>query len=892
MLKVYVLSLSLILTNSIFADAFDFNLGYSCRTNGNWTQSALEQTAKLVQTLQAIKEDENCKGKGLESLIAKLTSAELGLGNSSNDQEEMDEANSDANKSFINSVVNSNSKDMNKGGIWDILAKSHISSAISRTSKMAGSLNLLGKFVNPSQLQSGLNKSTNELVEIVNYTMANLPYYQRCLVGAPDQGVAILSAMLRLSSNILNSGYSDGSNMMGNIVSNLVNFLRDNEFSRVLRDLNQTELWASITCALESTTQSYCSAKDNLKLMDWSLKQLQDETKDEMKDTNNPIAGYFTLVRNVPTVTNWLLQVQFGVEPKLGTDANYKNMVWDTVLNIIQATNDLIGAYNESKRNVEGLGEELAKKSEIYKLVIRLQKIMASAVQAYGSTMVNFFTTTMPDDILPMYLIGFDIDNIPQEVKPNDEGRFVMGIPTWIQNGGSYRSMFDDPAKLLLTIKERLDKLIDSALTETSKFFVRRLIIDKPNLVAEAFVFNSLNTSVVDSLNFIEQYLINLGARINKSPYGDKQIIPVIQDTIDKTRKILNVFDSYLTPEKLSDSNVTEQSRKIIEMVYESFNVLRQRDSFLTNRMSTFVFYDYYLQIVEGKTYDEYEQQLMIISNNEMIQRILQVHETEPALNREDFNNAMMINRRNLDSLESIFRNNFFNFLQTTEDDALGMSFTKRNLRSANRLLNTDVPSMFRWSPFVPVLATGNYFLNYKYRYQFYFNHPIQPKYQRGDNDHDSLMKNKNRVCVQLLATQKPEIFKEFCENATIESPFYEASGKLDKYDYLNTRFNDYTNYKDERPWWMKTTNLYYSNKDGIQEKAKTSDEKICAYRDYLRKNHVYWLTLQHNQIKKRKLKEFNLLGKKIVDAAKKKDGENEKQLKNKIVKELTQEKE
>ena len=36
----------------------------------------------------------------------------------------------------------------------------------------------------------------------------------------------------------------------------------------------------------------------------------------------------------------------------------------------------------------------------------------------------------------------------------------------------------------------------------------------------------------------------------------------------------------------------------------------------------------------------------------------------------------------------------------------------------------------------------------------------------------------------------------------------------------------------------------------------KSFDDRICAYTHYQRKNQVYWLTLQHEQIKQRKLKD------------------------------------
>ncbi|HLE11689.1 MAG: hypothetical protein A2504_15675 [Bdellovibrionales bacterium RIFOXYD12_FULL_39_22] len=846
------------------AIAMDFNLGYSCRTNGNWTQSALDETSRLIKTIESIKDDPNCKGKGLETFAAQLQVAEAQFNKSLENGEDQKRESTAAQKGYLNSLLNSGDPKMDKKALTELAAGVHIGSAIDNTVQVAP---YLSNIIDLVGMKSNLKNAANDVVNLINSTMANYPSFSQCLVAAPNQGLAMMSAMLKVSTNILTSGYADGSDKMGNILANLVSFLREAKLAGVIKDLNQTELWASITCALESATQNYCSAKDNVKLLNWSINQLQKGVEGDAKksDTvkirdNSLIAGYYALIRNVPSITNWLLKVQFGVEPKLSTEGTYKNLVWETVLSMTKAINNLIATYNEMKANIEGMEQPMTQKIATYKLIKTLQSIMNDALSgggggSYGATKMNFFLNSMPGELLPLYLIGYDIDNMPPETKPNADGKIPMNIDFWLENGGQYRPMFNDIPKLLSTIKTRLDRLIDQSLSQTSKFFVRKLIADKPNLVAGAFVYNSLNTSVYESFHFVSGYLKNLLKKIEKSPYRDEQILPVIDDTIKKVDNVIELFDSALNRKVVAEDNnsVQSQSEKIINAVYENFNVLIQRDSFFTNRMSTFVYYDYFLNILEEENYNDYEKQLMIISNNEMLQRIMQVSETEPALNREDFDNALAITIKNLNGLENIFRDNYFDYLQSTEDDAKGLSYTQRNLRTVKRALHTDIPSEFRGSPFVPIIAATNVLFTYDYRYELYWNNPFKPKYQRGDNDHNSLERNKNRVCVQLLATQRPEIFSEFCKDAVITSPFYEAAEHKEKYEYLNTKFSDYVTKADERKWWMKATGAWAPKKEEIKNDQKSYDDKICAYRDYLRKNQVYWLTLQHEQIKNRK---------------------------------------
>lgn len=820
--------------------AGEYNFGYVCQTSGSWTQNALDQTEKLMATVRALQQNDSCLG--IESIIGDLAVAQQMISEVGNSEEEGRDSRYEMQKSTINSALNSpddipsnpnKSLGSGRGDLLNLTAALHLNSAVDQLSRYKSpNLNML---IDPTPY-SQLRASGQELVDLLNKAMGILPRLEQCLVNEPNQALAFISAIMGISSTIISSDSAIGSQQASGVLANLVTYMRSAKFAKVLKQLNQNELWNSMSCALESVSISYCSAKDNIKLLEWGLKSLSPERvlPKSMISSDHPIAGYYVLIRNVPTITEWLLKVQFGVDPKLATDAEFKNNVWETTTSMIKATNELLGVLNETKLTMELLGSDVAKKSELYKLVMKLSDFMNGAVKEYGSSQVNFFTTSMPSALLPLFLIGIDIEDIPPEVKPNDEGKYVMPIGQWIQNGGQYRPMFDQPDNLFQIIKKRLNGLIADALQETSKFFIRRLIVDKPNLIAEAFVHNSLSTSVVDSLMFSADYIEQLRDRTVKSPYGNHQMIPILEETYQKISEIIEVFDTYLRKEVVAKSTTEEQAQKIIEVVYKNFNVLLQRDSFLTNRMSTFVYYDYYLQLAEGVNFDRYERELLIISNTEMIQRILQVHHNEPALNREDFHNALMMNRRSLDALEDLFRNNFFQYLQALEDEGLGRPVWRRNVRVMRRV-NSEVPRWMRHTPLAVFYQLGDYFFGNSYKYKLETNNPFNPKVYRGDNDHKSFLSVRNRLCVQLLAFQKPDIYREFCEGTVLDSPFYFADDKEEDLSYLNSSYNNYL----------------------VPE--KTHDDRICAYRDYLRKNNVYYLTSQHKEIQRRRLQELDL---------------------------------
>jgi len=841
--NIFVGSLTLgLMISSLHLHASEYNFGYACRTNGTWTQAALQETQKLIEVLNQLKENENCKG--FESIVAELIATDGRFkksveaskgGGKDNTADGIDDENLNGQKEFLNNVINNDKGAINgKGSFLDLLAGVHMNSAINANYDF--SKNLSAAYFNKEQVINGLNQSASELTGVVNRALTAFvgPKLDQCLVDAPEQGLVLISGMMRLIANTSVPGVSGTANRIGETLANFVQYMRKSKFSERLKKLKQNELWASITCALESATENYCTAKDQLKLLNWGL-----ETVDKSgvytdagsidQDRGNFLTGYYTLVRNVPVIAKWLLKVQFGVEPKLMTDATYKNSIWGTVIGIITSINDLNANFNESKRNILNAGDPKIQKNMIFGLIAKIKTSMSGAVMSSGGSEINFFTNSLPIRYLPLILVGIDEGAYPKDVLPKESG-LIISAEEWLQNGGKYQPMFNDPIKLLETIKQNMDRIIESVQDEMRKYFIDRLIVDKMNLVAEAYTIDAMGTSVDDSMKIILRYLEGLKKRVQDSSFGDEQVVHLINDTLMQLSQVAISIDDY-GKHKASEKEAQKAAEKVIDTVYEEFNVLIQRDSFITNRMATLVHYDYFLQVLENRDISQYERDLLIISNNEAYQKLILAHGDNPALSEGDYHTAMMINRRNIDELEYIFRDNFLDYLQITIDDANGVPLVLRNARS---IMNMK---------FDNILLLPKSILGYKYRYQMEMINPFNPVYKRGniidggDNDSASFMENRNRTCIQLLAATKPlAAYSKLCAGAVLTSPFVKASSsekRKEELAFLNVDFNSYAKYFSK----------------------KTSDEKICAYRDYLRRNHVHWMTIQHNQIKAHKRK-------------------------------------
>ncbi len=826
------------------SNAMDTGLNNACQNGGSWTQNALDETSSLIKTLESLKDDPDCAGTEMEAVANQLVVAEAQFKKSlaMSGQHEMS---SQKQQKFLNKLLNSGDKNINRESVLELTAEAQMLSAIENTSRVDPHLSNL---LDLAGMKSGLKFAATDVVNLINRTMKDPLKYSACLVASPNRGLSMISSMLKLSSNILTSGYLDDGIKMGELLSNLITFLRETKFTKHIKKLNQTELWSSINCALESATENYCTVSFNVSLLEKTVKLAQSGWLEESSLSERDIspakedsflAGYYALSEDVPTITRWLMKIQFGEEPEVSSDGEQKNAIWTNITNTIKTIDRLVSTYNESKMNIEEMSGEVEKKVATNKLVNNLSLIMQLAdaseddSETSVETRVNFFLSAIPEDFISLYLVGYDIENIPAEVRPNENGKHSMDTDFWLENGGQYRPMFDDIPKLLKTIKTRMDKIIKLSTTEMSKFFVRKSIGDKANFVAEAFIYNQHKISVYSSLHSLLDYLQKLVKRIESSAYGNQQMIPIIEETIGKLERVINPLSDYLRHniKKEESETASLQAEKIINAVYDNFNVLLQRDTFLTNRIATFVYYNYYLNKLEKKKYVTDEQALIHISDKKILEGITDGGHKEPALVLADYNMAMEISLKNLNALEFIFRDNFFDYLQTTQDDAEGMSISQRNLRTLKRAFHTDIPPLFKYSAVVPIIAATNKLFSYDYRYQIIWENPFKPEYQRGDNDHGSLMRSKNRTCIQLLATKNPEIFKEFCQDAAIISPFYEATPSKkarEKLEYLNVRFSDI----------IKVS----SNGKGFE---KSFYDRVCAYSNYLWKNQMYWLMKQ-----------------------------------------------
>lgn len=858
----YFLVVLAFFSQSLLAGPYSF--GGGCSSLGSWTQAALAQTETLIKITTSLRDVPACKG--IEAIVPKVEAAQALLKLDDKEALRADRIETIPNEIAALRNFSVASPELREQ-VMKLLMSRNLEGASLATEAAAGTTSTAAgaaaKAIAPetvalaTAIQTINNRTQRAAIvgmDMLDQAFALLPAYQECLMGKPDQGLALVSAMVKLTASFASSQEGVASRL-GRTISNLVTFMRNTKFSQALKQLNETEFWMSMSCLMETTSQSYCSARDARKLLDYGVRELRPSMNRNGKvDIKNPLAGYYILTREIPEVAEWLQKIQFGIVPKLTTEAMFKNSILDNVNQLMKDINTIRGYYKEKLLNFSILKDNESKKSYTLNLIKALSNKLGSGGSEHSSANMNFFTMSVMDEMIPFYLIG--LTTMPPECAPPKLGdsRFPTPWDQWMLNGGKFQNQFQNPDELTRTIEIQLEKLIDGALTKASLYYQQRMIVDMANLVNES-VTNQTGT-VVQALTRIRDYLHLLGKEI-ATRRGEVLLIPTIRETASKIQKVLDAYENVRDiaaefPEagvadevmREYDERVRQAYKGIIETAYDQFNVLLQRDTFLSTRLSTLIHYDYAMRMRSNDRMSEYEKELLMESGKDLLTRILGVAGVNPTAALNDLNSALVVNKRNLEAVEHLFRESLYPVIEEVK-------MITQNRASDQ---NLNMRSLYRMYQDTYFKALGDAedvdpWLNQSFGYLWAFStqgmtpwvrrvyhadlYPIRvsvhPAIRGADDEFGSFDQFRARLCIQTLAFNDRRFFQDVCQGAVLKSAFT----KTDASQAAKT---------------IPLDAIYDSYMSGAKSRQPVTGESICAFQTYARRNLVFWLTLDLNE--------------------------------------------
>lgn len=847
-LKAFLLLLSIAPTSyaqeSVMSSSYSF--GGACASQGAWTQTALSATQNLRKITHQLKDDPNCKalGASLESSFQNLETTAKTAADTPSRINRMSLIQREIDALRALSASNPEMKDSVSRLIMDRSIEGATLSA--QVGKDLGNLSTLpgGSLDFGARMQ----QSTKTGINILNQVVDSIPKLDQCLI-ADDQRLmgSIIGSAVQLASSFAASGQDPTGSQLALTASKLANLGIDRKFSKVLRKLNQQEFMASMACLMEVTSESYCQARIGMNLFKKGMEDLKTQRNGQLDVySGSPFVGYYVLNTHVPNITKWLQQIQIGVDPKLPSDAIAQNKIQQEVTDFYKSVKTLLGTYNSELITIKSQTDPTTQQNSVLQLLIKITNSMISKGDSYGpaSENKNFFTMSRNSVDIPFELVGMPVpDQVSGKTFPQ------QSYDKWFQFNinGDAKDLFKDPVALAEKIGQNMQLIIRDTNLAAIEYFNKWYIVDKAALVNQSAI--DINYTVPESLTAIYKYLEIQKEHIKKYN-GEASTVPTIIDTQIRIKKILAVYNEIETlgkkvlynPESMSTEAgvlaVAETYEKLVNTVYEQFNVMQSRSGFLANRMVNFVYQDYILLLKSKVDFTPYQQDLFTATGMAALDKMLQMYNGNPANIQSDLNMALRINKGNIEALEGLLLSTDAIPRVINELDYSikgGGSLWKLNFNRAaidNIKGNRKDSKWFKITPwsyslykllFLPFNTVAHAIRNPgQYPMSLSSTNIVSPQSEFGEAD-----AVKAQLCIQALAFNNTEEVDSLCRGTVLKSPFGDGDSTLNvSYD--------------------KTLNAYRNDQklNALEKKEWNHSERICAFRDYNMRNMAKFMSL------------------------------------------------
>ena len=296
-----------------------------------------------------------------------------------------------------------------------------------------------------------------------------------------------------------------------------------------------------------------------------------------------------------------------------------------------------------------------------------------------------------------------------------------------------------------------------------------------------------------------------------------KSHIPLLKDSVKRLDGVISALRSVGSLGVEGGQISASQSEKIMDVVYGAANMLVSWDNFFGTRMQTALQADLSDTLWRKNSLNDAQRQYLLSAGPDIVSKLSGYFTNDPVAERTDLSTAKVAHTTNLKVVEQQFAKVLFNEILDIDCKLEGGFACDARVgwqaydpaggfleRSKIRDLNLGLDAY----------RSGRGLLNGALRW-------LYPKTE----DSKALIQVRAKYCMQALAFESREAFREICKGAELVSDLADRSDAMG----LNMSF------EKQLENILKTA----SSTDGERiDKARGAG--VCALRSYLRKNHVY----------------------------------------------------
>jgi hypothetical protein len=565
--------------------------GGTCSSHGKWSQMVQSQTQQLMQIFKNLKDADECKELGSTLATINSTAAQIhGLyGNKEflehrQTQEELQE--------LTLAFSNTTNPEL----------QTLLTTEIATKQAQLASQRAAQTLQNDNKERLGPNdqfsRSTLALGQSFATLFNNTASISQCLQQSPGSTLSLLSSLAGIAGSFVSPVLGGHAQVLTNALATFTQYMRHHKIDSAIWDLHEAKMPKALTCGLESMTQFYCQAEDTTEI----LRNKNENIRKPRAQGDGFWRGLDLLIRRLPTLNAWLMDIRAGVPAQNTDDAarmnrvREKNLSLDTTDTSVRA--ELNTAERLSNKSDDEDSREDIKLSYLSKIAISLSGANSHGMsQNNGSPFVDF--NSSPHTYACILIKGVDyIKNCPTP-DPGEDLRpyLVQKIPGGLESV----SIADIRDLHWVSILTRVRRQVAVQFNEI-------IFVDPNTLIAQASERRAGVESPIQIIGRIREFLLDLQER---SAESQPSRLPTIASTIKILDDVTKIVSEY--------NGETVDSLALLSL-YEIFN-LETGSQYISFRLGRLVEWDLQDHLA-NKQVPPNIADILIAANDEIVRRL------------------------------------------------------------------------------------------------------------------------------------------------------------------------------------------------------------------------------------------------------------------------------
>ncbi len=384
-------------SHSVFAEAIPGQVlldvfSKSCPSNGEWTETALNDSRSLMAVIDAVSKDADCKTLGgALSQLTSLNQQMLQLSQMSETKKQISAFDAQERELLIEISKSPRQADIDSMNVTLRSIQVQRAGLIGREDAK--------KELNGPDSVLALSKA----VQSAESSFVQIASNQRCLEKAPMLLTSATGLMTSIGTAVsainpaLGLGMVAGSNFLGTAIDQF----RMGTFNRQIRELAEgTTAYNGYKCALEAMNTRWCDMVDARAFVKYKTTIRTSSLNQELKEAirlND---------REIPVILDWLLQVKSGVDPQTTADGDRQEYAFArrATLEALEATGK--AKINNSRSEYLAVENDLKARWSLLRGILNTIAPPSNPFSNQNNPIKNPFHDIYPAGYLPYFLIG------------------------------------------------------------------------------------------------------------------------------------------------------------------------------------------------------------------------------------------------------------------------------------------------------------------------------------------------------------------------------------------------------------------------------------------------------------------------------------------------------